>query len=247
MLRHVLQRVFSTLAPPPPLASLPHNQLPNQLQGLPTELLQYVPGFIPLFSVAALVLSSQFILAKLGTSYFIQLKKETLPLVTSSSYGPFTMLSQREQELEGFLILPDRDSRDTTYCFCCRKIHDPMKTLKDSGRAKQRACTVWDVRDLLPSITISIKISAFLDSKWSWRVRKDLGWTALSSSASYEEHAPTIASECLTNGLPTKWLPTPKLPPVTFYYGPCTDYFSNRNRILSFRATRWRSAPMFVH
>jgi len=82
MLRQAL-KVFSTFNPPP-LASLPSDPRPNQLHGLPTELLQYIASmFLPLSSAASLALSSRFILTKLGTDYFTQLKKASpLPPVT---------------------------------------------------------------------------------------------------------------------------------------------------------------------
>jgi hypothetical protein len=137
MLRQAL-KVFSTFNPPP-LASLPSDPRPNQLHGLPTELLQYIASmFLPLSSAASLALSSRFILTKLGTNYFTQLKKASpLPPVTrcygtnelGGPNGPAPRLTLPEQELENFLILLDRDIRDTIYCYYCRTIHDPMKTL----------------------------------------------------------------------------------------------------------------------
>jgi hypothetical protein len=146
MLRQALQRVFSAVPPPPPSSSPPPDPMPIQLQDLPTELLQYIASLLPLSSAAILALSSRSMLAKLGTSYFTQLKKETLPPVESFSGTcgpPDPRLSPPQQEREDFLVLLDRDLRDTIYCYYCREIHDPMKTLKDSWkpREKRRACT----------------------------------------------------------------------------------------------------------
>jgi hypothetical protein len=148
MLRRAL-KVLST-ANPRPLVSLPR---PNQLHGFPTELLQYIAStFLPLTSAAALALSSRFILAKLGTGYFTQLKKASpLPTVTSRSrsYEPAPTLSQPQQELEDFLILLDRDIRDTIYCYYCRTIHDPMKTVGWSWKntfKPIRPCRRWEIR-----------------------------------------------------------------------------------------------------
>jgi hypothetical protein len=151
MLRQAL-KVLST-SNPRPLVSLPR---PNQLHGLPTELLQYITStFLPLTSAAALALSSRFILAKLGTGYFTQLKKASpLPPVTSRSrrrrsYKLAPTLSQPQQELEDFLILLDRDIRDTIYCYYCRTIHDPMKTLRWSWKNNFkpiRPCRRWKIQ-----------------------------------------------------------------------------------------------------
>jgi hypothetical protein len=142
-------KLLSTFSSPP-LVPLPRA---NQLQGLPTEILQYIAStLLPLPSAAALALSSRFILAKLGTGYFTQLKKGSpLPPVTprikfSKSNDPAPRLSQPQQELEDFLILLDRDIRDTIYCYYCRKIHDPMKTLRwswagwENGFGPMRPC-----------------------------------------------------------------------------------------------------------
>ncbi|KAN0114688.1 hypothetical protein V8E51_004232 [Hyaloscypha variabilis] len=148
MLRQALQRLVSTLPPRPPFASSPPDPMPNQLQGIPAELLQNIARYLSLSSSAALALSSRFILAKLGNTYFVQLKEETLPPVTSCSGtgGPTPRLSPLQQEREDFLILLDRDLRDTIYCYYCRTIHDPMDTLKDrrKPRREQRACTTCE-------------------------------------------------------------------------------------------------------
>jgi hypothetical protein len=148
MLRQALQKLFSVVAPLPPPCSLPRDPMPIQLQDLPTELLQYIASHLPLSSAAVLTLSSQSMVAQLGTSYFNQLKKETLPLVERDFgfCGSFPTLSPPQQEREDFLVLLDRDLRDTIYCYNCREIHDPMKTLKDSWkpRERQRACTRFE-------------------------------------------------------------------------------------------------------
>jgi hypothetical protein len=122
MLRQALQRVFSAVTPPPPSSSPSPDPMAIQLQDLPTELLQYIASLLPLSSAAILALSSRSMLAKLGASYFIQLKKDTLPPVEScfGTYGPDPRLSPPQQEREDFLVLLDRDLRDTIYCYYCR-------------------------------------------------------------------------------------------------------------------------------
>jgi hypothetical protein len=152
-------KVFSILNPPP-LVPPPRN---NQLQGLPTKILQYIAStLLPPASAAALALSSRFILAKPGTGYFTQLNKGSpLPPVTHPNKSDDTRpkLSQPQQELEDFLILLDRDMTATIYCYYCRKIHDPMKTLRPSlgeswnhppswnspSGKNLRACAEWEL------------------------------------------------------------------------------------------------------
>ncbi len=118
------------------------------MNGLPAEILRHIAAYLPLSSAAALTLSSRFILAKLGTVCFAGLTKDYLPLIQNKyrTHGAIPQPLPPQPEREIFLILLDRDLKETIYCYYCKIIHDPTETLKDLKKKglQQRACARFE-------------------------------------------------------------------------------------------------------
>jgi hypothetical protein len=97
----------------------------NQLLSLPTEILGLIARFLPASSEAALTLTCQMFLHKLGNGSWKEIN------TPSSLHAVHRKHYCCKPEREAFIKLLDRDLEDLIYCNFCNILHSPSKTLSD--------------------------------------------------------------------------------------------------------------------
>lgn len=96
------------------------------LDDLPSEILVTIGDFLPLFSAAALTLTTKTVHLKLGSLYFARINKAKKIDCTGRARVATCGLPLQRQT---FLRLLDKDSPDLIYCYVCQKLH--MTQLSD--------------------------------------------------------------------------------------------------------------------
>jgi hypothetical protein len=122
---------------------------------LPSEMLIIVAEHLPTSSAAAMTITCKLVYIKLGTRFLKEISKDIPPPPFDFSFlqpvERVPALTPPQQEREDFLAMLDRDSLSLIYCYYCKKLHDPKKTLRTPNwhhvsPDNQRRCEVAEAR-----------------------------------------------------------------------------------------------------
>lgn len=110
--------------PPPPPCQPKIETSP--LVRLPAEILNHITTFLPLSSSAHLAMTCKTNLEKLGQIHFTRLSPGRPKVGYRFAFED--KLTHIQVERQEFLVLLERDIPSMIFCFCCKTIHDPLKT-----------------------------------------------------------------------------------------------------------------------